>query len=194
MDGGIAVLFSSPIQEADLPEDSTLRVSPGIFQARVPKAFELRVTAIGQHLFAAQLDSQSIPAAALDWRAAATEVPVRPYSLPAHIADSCHRIMADLELVFGCFDIIVTPDGEYVFLEINEMGAFLWVEEFNPEFRMLDAFCELLIQRTPNFTWESSKATVRFEDVREEAVRLKQQASTIHAGSPVETVADNPFL
>jgi hypothetical protein len=32
-----------------------------------------------------------------------------------------------LGLAFGCIDLIVTPEGEHIFLEVNEMGQFLWV-------------------------------------------------------------------
>src|SRR5436309_13426013 len=55
LEDGVAVLFSTPVTEADLPEDAILMAVPGIFQAKVPKAYELRITAIGQHLFAARL-------------------------------------------------------------------------------------------------------------------------------------------
>lgn len=54
--------------------------------------------------------------------------------------------MDDLGIVFGCFDLIVTPGGDYVFLEVNEMGAFVWIEEQNPEIKLVDAFSEFLIQ------------------------------------------------
>ena len=54
-------------------------------------------------------------------------------------------------IVFGCFDFIVTPDGEYFFLEINEQGQFLWVEDANPSIKMLDTFTEFLIEQSSNF-------------------------------------------
>jgi biotin carboxylase len=36
--------------------------------------------------------------------------------------------MRDLELVFGAVDLRVTPDGEFVFFEVNPQGQFLFVE------------------------------------------------------------------
>jgi glutathione synthase/RimK-type ligase-like ATP-grasp enzyme len=33
-----------------------------------------------------------------------------------------------MKLNFGCFDFIVTPEGEYVFLECNPNGQWLWIE------------------------------------------------------------------
>lgn len=82
--------------------------------------------------------------------------------------------MKDLGLVFGCFDFIVTPEGEYIFLEVNEMGAFLWIEQQLPEMGMLDAFCEFLIQGRKDFLWSPSTATLHWDDVIEEAERQLQ--------------------
>jgi hypothetical protein len=36
-------------------------------------------------------------------------------------------LMDRLGLVFGSIDMIVTPDGEHVFLEVNPNGQFDWV-------------------------------------------------------------------
>jgi glutathione synthase/RimK-type ligase-like ATP-grasp enzyme len=34
-----------------------------------------------------------------------------------------------MQLTFGAIDMIVTPTGEYVFLEINANGQYLWIEK-----------------------------------------------------------------
>jgi glutathione synthase/RimK-type ligase-like ATP-grasp enzyme len=36
-----------------------------------------------------------------------------------------------LGLEFGAIDLIRQPDGEYIFLEINGNGQFLWAEELS---------------------------------------------------------------
>jgi D-alanine-D-alanine ligase-like ATP-grasp enzyme len=38
-------------------------------------------------------------------------------------------MMEDFHIVFGAFDFIVTPDDEWVFLEVNPNGQWLWLEE-----------------------------------------------------------------
>jgi len=38
-------------------------------------------------------------------------------------------LVEKLGLVFGCIDMIVTPRGEFIFLEINPNGQWLWIEE-----------------------------------------------------------------
>lgn len=177
---GVAVLFSSAISESDLPDDSILRLTPGIFQALVPKSYELRITAIGRRLFTAKLRSQEVAAATLDYRVAIAQVPLEPFNLPKSVANACLRMMDDLGLVFGCFDLIVTPSGEYVFLEVNEMGSFLWVEEQLPELTLLDAFCEFLIQASARYRWQKSGVQVVLQDVEAEASYQREFVAPQH--------------
>ena len=153
----LAALYTHKVTLDILPSDEFLQLSPGIFQAYVPKAFEVRVTCMGAELFAAELDSQQTAAGVLDWRLErVSDLPTRRLDLPGDVADKCRALMRRLGLVFGCIDFIVTPAGEYVFLEVNQMGQFLWVEEANPEFPLLQAFAEFLISQDPNFRYKSS--------------------------------------
>ena len=46
-------------------------------------------------------------------------------------------------LRFGAFDLIVTPQGEYVFLELNPNGQWYWVE-LSTGAPMADAMADLL--------------------------------------------------
>ena len=61
------------------------------------------------------------------------------------IKAQCQRMMKELGLLFGCIDLIVTPDGEYYFLEVNEQGQFLWIDDIAPSINMLEQFCAFLI-------------------------------------------------
>jgi hypothetical protein len=178
---GMAIVFSSVLKEEDLPEDLVLRATPGIFQELIPKAFELRVTAIGNRLFAVKLRSQETETGKIDWRVAGEAVPMEPTDLPRQVATACRRVMRTLGIVFGCFDLIVTPDGEFVFLEVNEMGAFLWIEEQLPELRLLDAFCEFLVQARKDFKWRKSSSNVQLGQLHEDTVRyLEVEAPRLH--------------
>jgi glutathione synthase/RimK-type ligase-like ATP-grasp enzyme len=188
-DRGRAVLFTQQVQIEDLSEESSLRASPGIFQELIPKAYELRVTAIGRRLFAAKLRSQEVEPAQLDYRAALDEVPIEPYELPLEVSEACLRVLEGLGLVFGCFDLIVTPTGEYVFLEVNEMGAFLWIEERLPEMRLLDAFCELLTQGRPDFIWEG-RNSIRAADFDQIVETQLATSPTIHVAGERKVAKD----
>jgi glutathione synthase/RimK-type ligase-like ATP-grasp enzyme len=160
-----ALSFTSPVGRDDLPEDEILRLTPGIFQQRIPKDYELRLTYMGGHQVAAKLLSQEIPAARLDWKLAFSRLRVVPIEIPATVDRACRHLLARLGIVFACIDMIVTPDGEHVFLEVNEMGQFLWLEESNPDLRLLDPFCEMLAQARPDFRWRRSNRNLRFADL-----------------------------
>lgn len=191
---GLAATFCSPISLEDLPDDSILKLSPGIFQALVTKKYELRVTAIGNHIFAAKIDSQAAESAKLDWRAATEALSIEPAELPSTIEHACRSIMGDLGIVFGCFDIVRTIEDEYVFLEVNEMGAFLWIEEQNPEFRLVDAFCEFLRQGKVDFSRSKKSSCLRLADIQAAALqKMKKEAPHLHVREPRAAQNDAPI-
>ena len=160
-----AMLFTALLTEEELPGDEVLRATPGIYQPCLAKAYELRVTVMGQHVFAAKVDSQAMTLGKLDWRRSFDDMHLRfaPIELAPELDRAILRLMEGMGLVFGCLDFIVTPEGEHVFLEVNEMGQFLFVEEYTG-LPLLDAFCELLLQGRPDFAWDPARATVRLED------------------------------
>ncbi len=111
-------IFTSRIMEQHLQELESARWSPAIYQELIPKRFDLRITIIGRRIFAAAIDSQSDPAAAIDWRQTSnSKLPHKPFTLPDEILNLLFRLMDSLRLTFGAIDMIQTPDGEYVFLE-----------------------------------------------------------------------------
>lgn len=50
------------------------------------------------------------------------------FELPDRITKQCCRFVRKMGLNFGCFDFIVTPSNQYIFLECNPNGQWLWVE------------------------------------------------------------------
>jgi glutathione synthase/RimK-type ligase-like ATP-grasp enzyme len=142
------VLFTTQLRDKHLRDDEALSSCPAIYQRKVDKRCELRVTCMDQRCFTVRLDSQASASTCLDWRADFSR-PLTPtyVELPPNVEERCMMLMRELGLVFGCIDLIVTPEGEHVFLEINEMGQFLWVEQGAPACPMLRAFATLLIER-----------------------------------------------
>jgi glutathione synthase/RimK-type ligase-like ATP-grasp enzyme len=53
--------------------------------------------------------------------------------------------MDRLGLVYGAIDMRLTPEGEYVFLEINPTGQWLFIEAATGQ-PIAAAFADLLIQ------------------------------------------------
>jgi glutathione synthase/RimK-type ligase-like ATP-grasp enzyme len=158
------VSYAAPLSQDQLVEDDLLRQTPSIYQAIVPKAYELRVTVMGRQVFTAQVLSQETAEGKLDWRRAYRELEMRPAELPTEVRERCFLLMERLGIVFGCFDFIVTPEGEHVFLEVNEAGQFLFVEEYTG-LPLLDAFCEFLISADPAFEYGPRPEALRFSDL-----------------------------
>jgi hypothetical protein len=118
----------------------------------------------------ARLLSQELADARLDWRAGGSKLRVEPDRLPAAVETACLVLLRRLGLVFGCFDFIVTPEGEHVFLEVNTAGQFLWVEEANPELPMLAPFVAFLLAKRADFRWQPTAAPIRHIDFHPAAV------------------------
>jgi MvdD family ATP-grasp ribosomal peptide maturase len=129
-DGRERVVFTNPVTMEDLDDLSGLNLCPMTFQERIPKALELRVTVVGNRVFAAAIDSQVSRAAQYDWRkdGVALLEAWRRYELPADVEKGLLRLMDHFMLNYGAVDFILTPEGRYVFLEINPVGEFFWLE------------------------------------------------------------------
>lgn len=146
--GARHALFTTQLRDEDLRNDAALSNCPATYQRKIEKRYELRVTCMDELCLAARLDSQSRDTTRMDWRADFSRplVPQR-VELPPAVEERCIRLMRQLGLAFGCIDLIVTPEGEHVFLEVNEMGQFLFVEEREPALPLLRAFATLLVER-----------------------------------------------
>ncbi len=121
--------FAAPVSPTDVAYAEALRLCPVIIQAYVPKRVEVRVTVVGREVFAAEIHSQVSNHTRHDWRhydPGAT--PIRVHELPAEVSARCVSLVERLGLTYGAIDLILTPDGRHVFLEINPNGQFLWIE------------------------------------------------------------------
>jgi glutathione synthase/RimK-type ligase-like ATP-grasp enzyme len=166
------------ISEDHLEDEPRIALAPAIYQELVPKAYELRVTAIGERFFAAKLHSQSTEHGRVDWRRAQEVLSAEECVLPAEVEAQCRELMRRLGLVFGCLDLIVTPDGRHVFLEVNQMGQFLFVERWTG-IPLLDAFSEMLRQGSASYGWRRENA-VRYDDVIERVIAMREEMPQTH--------------
>lgn len=107
-----------------------IRLSPLLAQAYVPKELEFRVTMVGDRIFACAIHSQDSEFTKHDWRRYDFgSVKHERYQLPEDIEKKLLSLMKRWGLVYGAIDMVLTPSGEYVFLEINPNGQWEWIEE-----------------------------------------------------------------
>ncbi|MGH9414240.1 MAG: MvdC/MvdD family ATP grasp protein [Terriglobales bacterium] len=124
-------IYTSVVTAKQIHEHADqVSVAPCMFQEYVSKRVEIRATIVGSEIFAAEIHSQESERSRVDWRRYDfPNTPYRAHRLPDEVSERLLSLMRDLGLLFGCADMILTPDGEYVFLEINEAGQWYWVEE-----------------------------------------------------------------
>jgi glutathione synthase/RimK-type ligase-like ATP-grasp enzyme len=163
----IRMSYTSKVKKDDLPNNSTLQQAPGIFQKEIKKKYELRVTCFGDHIVAAKINSQEHSDGQVDWRAIRkSPIKVDEYKLPTNLEFKIRAFMREIGIVFGSFDFIVTNDNEYIFLEVNEQGQFLWIEELNANIRMLDTFINFILNKSPFFQWDENNLIHTIEKYR----------------------------
>lgn len=123
------LLYTASTSATDVAANQdAIRLAPGIFQRRIDKSYEVRVTVIRERVFAVRIDAQANRATRLDWRRDQRSVGYEAIDLDCDTTDRLHRLQSNLGLVYGAHDLIVTPDGEVVFLEVNPLGQWLWLE------------------------------------------------------------------
>ena len=127
---GVSPVYTKHLTAEDLANLDGLSLCPMIFQEAVPKALELRITVVGNQVFVAAVASSASAVGAEDWRKDKGLVKeFRTYAnCPSAILDRLLVMLNRLALNFATIDMIVTPDGRYVFLEFNTISYFDFVE------------------------------------------------------------------
>ncbi|MBU1700011.1 MAG: hypothetical protein KJ970_03430 [Candidatus Eisenbacteria bacterium] len=144
-DGRVDLIYTNPVKSNHLPEFDRISLAPSLFQKYVPKKAEIRVTVIGNRIFAVELDSQSQIESIHDWRRGDTaKIRHGSHQLPLETENACRALVKELGLAFGAIDLILTPKGEYVFLEINPNGQWAWIQQMCPKVALRQTLTELL--------------------------------------------------
>lgn len=119
--------LSGVVYTSDVPpdryHDPSIAATAHLFQAKLAKKADLRVTVIGESVFTAHIDNPG----ELDWRRSHHNITYRSYELPDTVLAGVHRLMSSLGLIFGALDFVLTDQG-HQFLEINPNGQWGWIE------------------------------------------------------------------
>ncbi len=119
--GGLPTRLLRP---EDLAALDGLTSCPMVFQQYIEKLYELRVAWVDGQAFVGALDGAKC---GVDWRYETTAAWQR-FELPESIRVKVAALMQRLSLRQGALDFIVTPRGEYVFLEVNPHGEWGMLE------------------------------------------------------------------
>jgi glutathione synthase/RimK-type ligase-like ATP-grasp enzyme len=142
-DSGVAVTETFELKREHLPADEVLTYAPGIYQDMVVKEFDIRMVLMGSRIYSYALHN---PLKALDWRqdAGQQKIKVESVATPPEIEKAVLAFAKECGICFGSLDFAVDMQGQWWFLEINEQGQFLWLDQFTPEIKINQKFCAFI--------------------------------------------------
>ncbi len=105
------------------------RLAPCFIQKGIQKAYELRIVFVDDTAFAFRVDSQEHKLTSTDWRYGNSFLPFEPVQLPVDVLDMLKTLMKRSRLHTGSVDIVVDTHGDYWFLEVNQDGAWGWLDD-----------------------------------------------------------------
>jgi hypothetical protein len=100
--------------------------TPVLLQEKIQNKFDIRVTIIGDTIFSVainKLDKNEV-----DWRKPEIEKEYSLIQLPKDLEKILIQYHKHLNLVYSAIDLIETFDNQFIFLEINPVGEWVWLE------------------------------------------------------------------
>jgi glutathione synthase/RimK-type ligase-like ATP-grasp enzyme len=129
IEGKVYSMYTQSLTKDILSRLDDLIYAPCILQERLNKKSELRVTIVGEKVFAAELDTQAIPNCSEDLhRGKIAEIPKKAVNLDNATEAGCLKLMNIFGLKYGAFDFILDEKNQPYFLEINPTGDWYWIE------------------------------------------------------------------
>jgi glutathione synthase/RimK-type ligase-like ATP-grasp enzyme len=123
IDGEPVTVWTKPVSAAEL--DDSIGMTMHLFQEKINKVTDWRITVIGDDVFTVQIDA---PDGLLDWRYDYDALTYTAVDILDELTDQLHAYLKRFGLAFGCFDFGITADGEPVFFECNPNGQWAWLE------------------------------------------------------------------
>ena len=139
------MLFANMVTPELLSENrESIQSAPCIFQDFVDKIFEVRVSVFGDTMYGTKILSQKSKRTSVDWRRGIGDDIYDPIDVPPEIQNMIKEFLSKLELYSGRFCLVINRDGEWVFLECNPAGQWIWLEQMTGE-PMTKSFVDLLL-------------------------------------------------
>lgn len=126
-DGHRRLLYAQPIAREDLVV-SSISLTAQLFQEWIEHEYAVRLTVVDHRFFACAIYAHS-EAARKDWRSDYPSLQYVATDVPQDVQERVVLLMNELGLRFGALDFLVTPEGKWIFLEINPNGQWAWIEE-----------------------------------------------------------------
>jgi len=120
--------YTNKIDAGHLENIDEIINSPCLFQEHILKKGDVRVTVVEEDCFSTLIDSQSSDKSIVDFRLEPF-LPLKNYTLPDDTKENLLCLLKKWGIKFAACDFALTPSNELVFLEVNVVGNWLWLEK-----------------------------------------------------------------
>ncbi|BCQ62404.1 MULTISPECIES: hypothetical protein [unclassified Pseudomonas] len=123
------VIFTSRLAEIEDEQAEAIRLTPFIVQSEILKQYDVRVTVVGERVFATAIWSQDNEETITDWRKGSRpDLRHEKIVLDRRVERQCVNLVQRLGLRYGAIDLVCDQSGKLWFLEINPNGQWAWIE------------------------------------------------------------------
>jgi len=119
------ITYTSCVKVEEI-KDKDLLVCPAMFQEKINKKLDIRVTVIGDKIFGAACMSKNN--VHIDWRYYYDDVKWEAWTPSKKLITFVREMMKFFDLKFGAFDFVEDINGVIFFLELNPNGQWLWIQ------------------------------------------------------------------
>jgi ATP-GRASP peptide maturase of grasp-with-spasm system len=122
-DNHFVIGYTELLKNIILPENDFF---PTLIQNYIRKKYELRIFFLHGIFYSMAIFSQIDNSTKVDFRNYNRKNPNRnvPFALPCEVIEKLTSLMDKLKLNSGSIDMIVTPENDFVFLEVNPIGQY----------------------------------------------------------------------
>lgn len=116
------LLFTQFVGDPHRFDPESFAVCPAVYQEYIEGSEHIRLNCFGDQSFAGLIETSD-----LDWRPN-LKVPIKSWPVPASLHQQVRAVLDRLGLAMGIVDIKRTPEGQFVWLEVNPQGQFLFLQ------------------------------------------------------------------
>lgn len=122
------LVYTHRLDDGDLADLRGIDATGHLFQRYVAKRWDLRVTAVGDQVFATAIHARS-DKSLVDWRSDCDSLEYQAVTLSSEVEAGVLAYLRAFGLTFGAFDFTVGTDGTPAFLECNPNGQWAFIEQ-----------------------------------------------------------------
>jgi glutathione synthase/RimK-type ligase-like ATP-grasp enzyme len=145
VDGAEVGGLTRAVASADLEDGAALALCPMVFQERVRKVRDWRVSVVGDRVFPATVRAGDV----LDWRSQRALIDgFAPAALPPDVEAKVLAYCSKIGVQFAAFDFVEDDSGALTFIEANTTAYFHFVERATQQ-PISEAIADLLTGAVP---------------------------------------------